>query len=225
MPQKPFASWSELVRIAHQRFSEWTGGSAPLWQEGQGILGPNGAALAFGIALQKHALGETDRPAAYFAGIVEKARTGRRCDLNASIRGLAEHVHASSDRVPSRTRGYPPLPATSQQRSPPMPNGRGWRPPVMKRALKGAALFSPDDNQEGLPFFPEPEVAPIPNALPGQTRPAPGTAASTFYDEEGRFVPRCACGAYGTFGVGVSLRQGKEGTWWCGPCWRALGAG
>ena len=35
-------------------------------------------------------------------------------------------------------------------------------------------------------------------------------------------MPRCACGAYGTFGVGVSLRHGKEGTWWCGPCWRAL---
>ena len=126
---EPFASWSELVRIAHQRFSEWTGGSAPLWQEGQAILGPNGAALAFGIALQKHALGDTERPAAYFAGIVEKARTGRRCDLNASIRGLAEHVHAPSDvagRVPSRTRGYP-LFATSQ-RCPPTPNGRGWRP-------------------------------------------------------------------------------------------------
>ena len=29
-------------------------------------------------------------------------------------------------------------------------------------------------------------------------------------------------GAYGTFGVGVSLRAGKEGTSWCGPCWRAL---
>ena len=63
-------------------------------------------AIAFGIALQKYALGDTERPAAYFAGIVEKARTGRRCDLNASIRGLAEHVHTSSDvedRVPSRT--------------------------------------------------------------------------------------------------------------------------
>src|SRR5215207_6128272 len=126
-----FASWSELVRIAHKRFSEWTGGSAPLWQEGQAILGPNGAALAFGIALQKHALGDTDRPAAYFAGIVEKARTGRRCDLNASIRGLAEHVHATvevENRVPSRARGYPPLPATGQQRCPPTSNSRGWRP-------------------------------------------------------------------------------------------------
>jgi replication protein C-like len=128
---EPFASWSELVRIAHQRFSEWTGGSAPLWQEGQAILGPNGAAIAFGIALQKHALGDTERPAAYFAGIVEKARTGRRCDLNASIRGLAEQVHAPidvEDRVPTRTRGYPPVPATGQQRRPPAPNGRGWRP-------------------------------------------------------------------------------------------------
>src|SRR3954467_7103415 len=122
---EPFSSWSELVRIAHQRFSEWTGGSAPLWQEGQGILGPNGAAIAFGIALQKHALGETDRPAAYFAGIVEKARTGRRGDFNASSRAWADHVHAPIDVEDgglSRTRGYPPLPATGQQRCPRPPN-------------------------------------------------------------------------------------------------------
>ena len=65
----------------------WTSGSAQLWREGQTILGPNGAAVAFGIAMQKHALGETDRPGAYFAGIVEAARAGRRCDLNASVRG------------------------------------------------------------------------------------------------------------------------------------------
>src|SRR5215213_3468952 len=52
--------------------------------------------------------------------------------------------------------------------------------------------------------------------------PSYESSSSTFYDEEGRFVPRCACGAYGTFGVGVSLRHGKEGTWSCGPCWRAL---
>src|SRR4030095_411159 len=71
-----FASWSQLVRIAHERFSQWTGGSAPLWREGQTMLGSNGAAVAFRIALQKHALGDTDRPGAYFAGIVEAARTG-----------------------------------------------------------------------------------------------------------------------------------------------------
>jgi len=92
----------------------------------------------------------------------------------------------------------------------------------MKRALKGAALFSSDDHQEGLPFFSEPEETPPHDALPGQTKVAPTAATSTFYDEAGRFVPRCACGAYGTFGVGVSLLQGKEGTWWCGPCWRTL---
>ena len=48
------------------------------------------------------------------------------------------------------------------------------------------------------------------------------SSPSTFYDEAGRFVPRCACGAYGTFGVWVSLGHGREGTWWCGPCWRTL---
>ena len=78
-------------------------------------------AIAFGMALQKHALGDTERPAAYFAGIVEKARTGRRCDLNASIRGLAEHVHTSSD-VEDLCR------LVRHQRCWPTPNSRGWRP-------------------------------------------------------------------------------------------------
>jgi hypothetical protein len=126
-----FTSWSQLVRLAHERFSQWTGGSAQLWREGQTILGSNGAAVAFGIALQKHALGETDRPGAYFAGIVEAARVGRRCDLNASMRGLAERVHAPVDILDctkSRRRSGPPLPLTEQKPYPPLRNGKAWRP-------------------------------------------------------------------------------------------------
>jgi len=126
-----FASWSQLVRIAHERFSEWTSGSAQLWGEGQAILGSNGAAVAFGIALQKHALGNTDRPGAYFAGIVEAARAGRRCDLNASVRGLAERVHAPVDlldRPKARRRSDPPLPPTDQKPYPLLRNGKAWRP-------------------------------------------------------------------------------------------------
>jgi replication initiation protein RepC len=126
-----FTSWSQLVRLAHERFSQWTGGSAQLWREGQTILGSNGAAVAFGIALQKHALGETDRPGAYFAGIVEAARVGRRCDLNASVRGLAERAHAPVDILDctkSRRRSGPPLPLTEQKPYPPLRNGKAWRP-------------------------------------------------------------------------------------------------
>ncbi len=126
-----FTSWSQLVRIAHERFSEWTGGSAQLWWEGQKILGTNGAAVAFGVALQKHALGETDRPGAHFVGIVEAARAGRRCDLNASVRGLAERVHAPVDlldRTKARRRSDPPLPSTEQKPYPSLRNGKAWRP-------------------------------------------------------------------------------------------------
>src|SRR5829696_1201789 len=126
-----FTSWSHLVRIAHDRFSEWTGGSAQLWREGQAVLGSNGAAVAFGIALQKHALGDTDRPGAYFAGIVEAARAGRRCDLNASVRGLAERVHAPVDIVDRpnlRRRSDQPVPPTEHKPYPPLRNGKAWRP-------------------------------------------------------------------------------------------------
>jgi hypothetical protein len=126
-----FASWSQLVRIAHERFSQWTGGSTQLWREGQTVLGLNGAAVAFGVALQKHALGETDRPGAYFAGIVEAARTGRRCDLNASVRGLADRVHAPIDigeHAKPRHRSDPPSPRTDQKLYPLLRNGKAWRP-------------------------------------------------------------------------------------------------
>src|SRR4051794_6827206 len=40
----------------------------------------------------------TDRPGAYVAGIVEAARIGRRCDLNASVRGLVERVRGPAGR-------------------------------------------------------------------------------------------------------------------------------
>src|SRR5829696_6474969 len=126
-----FTSWSQLVRIAHERFSQWTGGSAQLWCEGQTILGSNGAAVAFGIALQKHALGDTDRPGAYFAGIVEAARAGRRCDLNASVRGLAERAHAPvniGEGTKPRRRSDLPLPPTDQKPYPLLPNGKAWQP-------------------------------------------------------------------------------------------------
>jgi hypothetical protein len=126
-----FTSWSQLVRIAHERFSQWTGGSAQLWRDGQTVLGLNGAAVAFGVALQKHALGDTDRPGAYFAGIVEAARTGRRCDLNASVRGLAERVYAPVDigeRPKPRRRGDPLLPPIEQKSYSPLWKGKAWRP-------------------------------------------------------------------------------------------------
>src|SRR3954469_17381568 len=90
----------------------------------------------------------------------------------------------------------------------------------MKRALKRAALDPPGGCQEALPFFPEPATTPIVEEPAAQRQPAPQARPASFYDEDGRFVPRCACGAYGSFGVGVSLRHGREGVWWCGPCWR-----
>jgi hypothetical protein len=83
--------------------------------------------------------------------------------------------------------------------------------------MRKPASLTPDQ-QEGLPFFSESEATPRHDALPEQTKLAPTAATGTFYDEEGRIVPRCTCGAYGTFGAGVSLRQDQEGTWWCGPC-------
>ena len=83
--------------------------------------------MAFDIALQKHALGDTDRPGAYFTGIVEAARVGRRCDLNASVRGPAERVHAPVDigeRPKPRRRSDPPLPLAGQKPYPPLRSGK-----------------------------------------------------------------------------------------------------
>ncbi len=88
----------------------------------------------------------------------------------------------------------------------------------MKRALKRTALDLPDKDQEPLPFFSESVTTALVQEAAAQIQPAPQRKPATFYDEDGRFVPRCACGAYGSFGVGMSLRHGREGT-----CWREHG--
>ena len=36
------------------------------------------------------------------------------------------------------------------------------------------------------------------------------------FDDEGRFIHRCHCGAHAAFGYGVNLRADKLGTWYCG---------
>src|SRR5690349_492584 len=90
----------------------------------------------------------------------------------------------------------------------------------MKRVAKSTVLGLPDEGQEPLPFFSETATLPSVEEPAAQRRPALQRRPVSFYDEDGRFVLRCACGAYRSFGVGVSLRHGREETWWCGPCWR-----
>ena len=92
----------------------------------------------------------------------------------------------------------------------------------MSRALKRVAPSRLDKGQEAFPLPYGSEEVPASDTPATEIAAAAKSSPSTFYDEEGRFVPRYACGACGTFGVGVSLRHGREGTWWCGPCWRAL---
>ena len=92
----------------------------------------------------------------------------------------------------------------------------------MSRALKRVAPSRPDEGQEAFPLLYGSEKVLASDTPAAETAAAVKSIPSSFYDGEGRFVPRCACGAYGTFGVGVSLRHGREGTWWCGPCWRVL---
>ena len=75
----------------------------------------------------------------------------------------------------------------------------------MNRALKHAALDPPDACQEPLPFFSEPGARPVVEEPAAQIQPAPHTRPASFYDEDGRFVPRCGCGAYGSFGLGLNL--------------------
>lgn len=35
------------------------------------------------------------------------------------------------------------------------------------------------------------------------------------FDDQGRFLHHCHCGAWGAFGFGVSLKDGKLGAWYC----------
>ena len=92
----------------------------------------------------------------------------------------------------------------------------------MSRAQKRVAPSRLDGGQEVFPLPYGSEKVLASDTPATKIAAAAKSGPSTFYDAEGRFVPRCARGAYGTFGVGVSLRHGREGTWRCGPCWRAL---
>ena len=92
----------------------------------------------------------------------------------------------------------------------------------MSHAVKRVAPSRLNEGQEAFPLRYGSETVPASDTPATEIAAAAKASPSSFYDEEGRFVPRCACGAYGTFGVGVSLRLGRERTWWCGPCWRTL---
>jgi hypothetical protein len=47
------------------------------------------------------------------------------------------------------------------------------------------------------------------------------TAREPYYDADGRFIHRCRyCGKEASFGFGVSLREGKLGSWCCKECLR-----
>ena len=92
----------------------------------------------------------------------------------------------------------------------------------MSYALNRVVPSRLNEDQEALLLLHGSEEMPAPEPAATETAAPSESSPGTFYDEEGRFVPRCACGAYGRFGVGVSLRYGRQGTWWCGPCWRTL---
>jgi hypothetical protein len=53
-----------------------------------------------------------------------------------------------------------------------------------------------------------------------RVRPAPVVLDRTpRFDEAGHFIhPCCKCGRDGGFGIGVNLRAGQLGTWFCGRC-------
>jgi hypothetical protein len=57
---------------------------------------------------------------------------------------------------------------------------------------------------------------------PDGPRSRPGSIAvdrTPLFDEAGRLIhPCCKCGRDGDFGLGVSLRAGQLGTWFCATC-------
>src|SRR5215212_2929879 len=85
----------------------------------------------------------------------------------------------------------------------------------MSRALKRVAPSRLDKGQEAFPLFYGSEEVPASDTPATKIAAAAKSSPSIFHDEEGRFVPRCACGAYGTFGVGqrTSLFKAHPTPW------------
>lgn len=54
---------------------------------------------------------------------------------------------------------------------------------------------------------------------PVAARPAPPRAhpkaGHIGFDKDGRFVHFCACGRWASYGVGVAIKEGSFGTWFC----------
>ena len=79
----------------------------------------------------------------------------------------------------------------------------------MNSRRKTAAQFA-------LPFEP-PAKPDEPRAEAPQPQPqaSSGTRGFVGFDEGGCFMHYCHCGAWGAFGHGVSLKNGKLGRWFC----------
>jgi hypothetical protein len=64
------------------------------------------------------------------------------------------------------------------------------------------------------------QVVPQPSRPdPGQVEEVKTAATKPYFDADGRFIHKCCrCGRDASFGFGVSLREGKLGTWFCAEC-------
>src|SRR4051794_37984199 len=69
----------------------------------------------------------------------------------------------------------------------------------MSRALKRVAPCRLNEGQEAFPLLYGSKAVPASDTPATEIAAAAKSSQSTFYDAGGRFVPRCACGAYGTF--------------------------
>jgi hypothetical protein len=84
--------------------------------------------------------------------------------------------------------------------------------PLTKRALKRAALDLLDQDQEPRLFLSEPATTSVIEEPAAQRQSASQAKLPTFYNEDGRFVLRCASGAYlwGCIRMGPSGAGGSD---------------
>jgi hypothetical protein len=62
-------------------------------------------------------------------------------------------------------------------------------------------------------------TAAITITIGGEARPRVNASSISLgfvgYDKDDHFIHYCHCGKWGSFGYGVSLRDGKFGSWYC----------
>lgn len=89
-----FQSWAHLRETGHE-LCNIAGINPEVWQEAQGVLGPDLAIAALSVTIQKHEAGLVAKPGAYLRTLVQRGREGE-LHVSRSLFGMAKQGYSGA---------------------------------------------------------------------------------------------------------------------------------